>query len=70
LRTPAADTSTDRVSRRPYPPARVILAESDCRVLELTTLDSDEYVHSALRTGTSGTSPRRSEPAAPLTLLL
>ncbi len=34
--------------------ARVILAETDCRVLILTTFDSDEYVYSALRAGASG----------------
>jgi DNA-binding NarL/FixJ family response regulator len=34
--------------------ARVILAETRCRVLMLTTFDSDEYVYSALRAGASG----------------
>jgi len=34
--------------------ARVILAETECRVLILTTFDSDEYVYSALRAGASG----------------
>jgi DNA-binding NarL/FixJ family response regulator len=34
--------------------ARVILAETECRVLVLTTFDSDEYVYSALRSGASG----------------
>jgi DNA-binding NarL/FixJ family response regulator len=34
--------------------ARVILAETPCRVLMLTTFDSDEYVYSALRSGASG----------------
>jgi DNA-binding NarL/FixJ family response regulator len=34
--------------------ARVILAETTCRVLMLTTFDSDEFVYSALRAGASG----------------
>jgi DNA-binding NarL/FixJ family response regulator len=34
--------------------ARVILAETPCRVLMLTTFDSDEYVYAALRAGASG----------------
>jgi DNA-binding NarL/FixJ family response regulator len=34
--------------------AQVILAETPCRVLMLTTFDSDEYVYSALRSGASG----------------
>ncbi len=34
--------------------ARVILAETECRVLILTTFDSDEYVYAALRAGASG----------------
>jgi DNA-binding NarL/FixJ family response regulator len=34
--------------------ARVILAETNCRVLMLTTFDSDEYVYAALRAGASG----------------
>jgi DNA-binding NarL/FixJ family response regulator len=34
--------------------ARIILAESACRVLMLTTFDSDEYVYAALRAGASG----------------
>ena len=34
--------------------ARVILAETKCRVLILTTFDSDEYVYAALRAGASG----------------
>jgi DNA-binding NarL/FixJ family response regulator len=34
--------------------ARTILAETDCRVLMLTTFDSDEYVYAALRAGASG----------------
>jgi DNA-binding NarL/FixJ family response regulator len=34
--------------------ARVILAELPCRVLMLTTFDSDEYVYAALRAGASG----------------
>ncbi len=34
--------------------ARVILAETDSRVLMLTTFDTDEYVYSALRAGASG----------------
>jgi DNA-binding NarL/FixJ family response regulator len=34
--------------------ARVILAETDSRVLILTTFDTDEYVYSALRAGASG----------------
>jgi DNA-binding NarL/FixJ family response regulator len=34
--------------------ARVILAETECRVLILTTFDSDEYVYTALRVGASG----------------
>jgi DNA-binding NarL/FixJ family response regulator len=34
--------------------ARVILAETACRVLILTTFDSDEYVYDALRAGASG----------------
>jgi DNA-binding NarL/FixJ family response regulator len=34
--------------------ARVILAETSCRVLMLTTFDSDEYVYAALRAGASG----------------
>jgi len=34
--------------------ARVILAETECRVLILTTFDSDEYVYTALRAGASG----------------
>lgn len=34
--------------------ARVILAETDSRVLMLTTFDSDEYVYAALRAGASG----------------
>ena len=34
--------------------ARVILAETPCRVLMLTTFDSDEFVYSALRAGASG----------------
>jgi DNA-binding NarL/FixJ family response regulator len=34
--------------------ARVILAETDSRVLMLTTFDSDEYVYAALQAGASG----------------
>ncbi len=34
--------------------ARVILAETESRVLMLTTFDTDEYVYSALRAGASG----------------
>ncbi len=34
--------------------ARVILAETQSRVLILTTFDSDEYVYAALRAGASG----------------
>lgn len=34
--------------------ARVILKETESRVLMLTTFDSDEYVYSALRAGASG----------------
>jgi DNA-binding NarL/FixJ family response regulator len=34
--------------------ARMILAETDSRVLMLTTFDSDEYVYAALRAGASG----------------
>jgi DNA-binding NarL/FixJ family response regulator len=34
--------------------ARVILAETETRVLILTTFDSDEYVYAALRAGASG----------------
>jgi DNA-binding NarL/FixJ family response regulator len=34
--------------------ARLVLAETDCRVLMLTTFDSDEYVYAALRAGASG----------------
>jgi DNA-binding NarL/FixJ family response regulator len=34
--------------------ARVILAETNSRVLILTTFDSDEYVYAALRAGASG----------------
>jgi DNA-binding NarL/FixJ family response regulator len=34
--------------------ARVILEETECRVLMLTTFDSDEYVYAALRAGASG----------------
>jgi DNA-binding NarL/FixJ family response regulator len=34
--------------------AREVLATTDCRVLMLTTFDSDEYVYSALRAGASG----------------
>jgi DNA-binding NarL/FixJ family response regulator len=34
--------------------AHVILAETSCRVLMLTTFDSDEYVYAALRAGASG----------------
>jgi DNA-binding NarL/FixJ family response regulator len=34
--------------------ARVILAETPCRVIMLTTFDSDEYVYAALRAGASG----------------
>jgi DNA-binding NarL/FixJ family response regulator len=34
--------------------ARMILAETSCRVLMLTTFDSDEYVYAALRAGASG----------------
>jgi len=34
--------------------AGVILTETDCRVLILTTFDSDEYVYAALRAGASG----------------
>ncbi len=34
--------------------ARVILAETESRVLILTTFDTDEYVYSALRAGASG----------------
>jgi DNA-binding NarL/FixJ family response regulator len=34
--------------------ARVILSETNCRVLMLTTFDSDEYVYAALRAGASG----------------
>jgi DNA-binding NarL/FixJ family response regulator len=34
--------------------ARVVLAETDSRVLMLTTFDSDEYVYAALRAGASG----------------
>jgi DNA-binding NarL/FixJ family response regulator len=34
--------------------ARVILAETDSRVLMLTTFDSDDYVYAALRAGASG----------------
>jgi len=34
--------------------ARVILSETESRVLMLTTFDTDEYVYSALRAGASG----------------
>jgi DNA-binding NarL/FixJ family response regulator len=34
--------------------ARLILDETPCRVLMLTTFDSDEYVYAALRAGASG----------------
>ena len=34
--------------------ARLILAETECRVIMLTTFDSDEYVYAALRAGASG----------------
>jgi DNA-binding NarL/FixJ family response regulator len=34
--------------------ARVILSETDSRVLMLTTFDSDEYVYAALQAGASG----------------
>jgi len=34
--------------------ARVILTETRCRVLMLTTFDTDEYVYAALRSGASG----------------
>jgi DNA-binding NarL/FixJ family response regulator len=34
--------------------ARLILADTACRVLMLTTFDSDEYVYAALRAGASG----------------
>ncbi|MGV9338145.1 response regulator [Streptomyces sp. NPDC003688] len=34
--------------------ARVVCAESDCKVLMLTTFDLDEYVHAALKAGVSG----------------
>jgi DNA-binding NarL/FixJ family response regulator len=34
--------------------ARVILTETACRVLMLTTFDSDEHVYAALRAGASG----------------
>jgi DNA-binding NarL/FixJ family response regulator len=34
--------------------ARTILAETECRVLMLTTFDSDEYVYAALCAGASG----------------
>jgi DNA-binding NarL/FixJ family response regulator len=34
--------------------ARIILEETACRVLMLTTFDSDEYVYAALRAGASG----------------
>ncbi len=34
--------------------ARLILAETGCRVLMLTTFDTDEYVYAALRAGASG----------------
>ena len=34
--------------------ARTILAETGCRVLMLTTFDTDEYVYAALRAGASG----------------
>ncbi|MFC3573334.1 response regulator [Streptomyces yaanensis] len=34
--------------------ARAICRETDCRVLVLTTFDSDEYVHDALHAGASG----------------
>jgi DNA-binding NarL/FixJ family response regulator len=34
--------------------ARIILDETPCRVLMLTTFDSDEYVYAALRAGASG----------------
>jgi DNA-binding NarL/FixJ family response regulator len=34
--------------------ARVILSETNCRVLMLTTFDSDDYVYAALRAGASG----------------
>jgi DNA-binding NarL/FixJ family response regulator len=33
---------------------RVILSETGCRVLMLTTFDTDEYVYSALCPGVSG----------------
>jgi DNA-binding NarL/FixJ family response regulator len=33
---------------------RIILSETDCRVLILTTFDTDEYVYAALRAGASG----------------
>jgi DNA-binding NarL/FixJ family response regulator len=33
---------------------RRVLAQSDCRVVILTTFDSDEYVYEALRAGVSG----------------
>ncbi len=34
--------------------ARVLLTETNCRVLMLTTFDSDDYVYAALRAGASG----------------
>lgn len=34
--------------------ARTICRETDCRVIVLTTFDSDEYVHDALHAGASG----------------
>ncbi|MGN9844003.1 response regulator [Nonomuraea sp. H19] len=34
--------------------ARVVCADSDCRVLMLTTFDLDDYVYDALRAGASG----------------
>jgi DNA-binding NarL/FixJ family response regulator len=34
--------------------ARRVLAQSDCRIVILTTFDTDEYVYEALRAGVSG----------------